>query len=236
MSIRSTHMKFPALVSGQQPCKDVMKINTRYWVKVRQLNFTFFFLRCLTVFTVCFSLQYSFSACAVFHQYRLKAPSVFTGGHGKFSLIHIFSALIPSARLLIHSTHRNPPLWLFLCDKKKTVLQLLLLCESLQSFQSLIICEYVYQSIAETQLPELLQRPVISPVLEEIAGLCIPLTSGGDMIPLTSERGPWASFLRIVWVGCEQQQQQQLLWLCLMQLLIVQLLHVSTPVLSRSRM
>lgn len=41
-------------------------------------------------------------------------------------------------------------------------------------------------------------RPVISPVLEEIAGLHIPLTSESDMIVLTSERGLGASFLSVV--------------------------------------
>lgn len=48
-----------------------------------------------------------------------------------------------------------------------------------------------------------LQRPVISPILEEIAGLRIPLTSESDMSVLTSERGLRASFLRVVRAGLQ---------------------------------
>lgn len=44
-------------------------------------------------------------------------------------------------------------------------------------------------------------RPVIFPVLEEIVGLHIPLTSESDMIVLTSERGLGASFLSVGGVG-----------------------------------
>lgn len=65
-------------------------------------------------------------------------------------------------------------------------------------YLNLTVREYIFFVCCETHLPELLQRPVISPLLEEIAGLHIPLTSESDMIVLTSERGLRASSLSVV--------------------------------------